>query len=213
MQKARSKDPGLILANFLQHIWVECPKCSNPALSSINDTVPTSPKRSLSCTNCGYYVGDTKSHTSISDAVSLSAWKPRCKKCGAALRHMTHLHPFRQNGRLLAQARCPVCRFTGTYPAIGSNLTARLQEGRDPDFGLPLYLTTTIGNNLFWAVNTGHLYFLEEWLTAELRERSEFGRMTMIARLPRWMKIASNRPKVLKAIVELQTKARKGRIP
>ena len=73
--------------------------------------------------------------------------------------------------------------------------------------GHPLYLTRRIGDHTLYVYNLEHPDMLEAWLGAKLRERGAEAGLTMMARLPRWMKAASARPQVLKALAELREQA------
>jgi hypothetical protein len=85
---------------------------------------------------------------------------------------------------------------TGRPPAAAS--TPRTREAR---FGLPLWLMTECcGGEVLWARNEVHLDYLEAYVAASLRDRS--GGLSM--KLPTWMKRASNRDEVLRAITRLR---------
>lgn len=45
------------------------------------------------------------------------------------------------------------------------------QDGRDPYFGMPLWLATDCGPHDLWAYNEAHLSLLESYVAANLRER------------------------------------------
>ncbi|MGW4941589.1 hypothetical protein ACWEOZ_08375 [Actinoplanes sp. NPDC004185] len=76
----------------------------------------------------------------------------------------------------------------------------------DPYFGLPLWLRTTCcGGRTLWAFNRAHLDLLEGHLAAGLRERGTAGQgMTVLARLPAWLKSARHRGEVLSALTRLR---------
>lgn len=85
-----------------------------------------------------------------------------------------------------------------------------MPDGSDYWFGLPLFLKLGVGRNLLWAHNAHHIDLLENWLKADLRERSLSPYyMTMTARLPRWMKAAGNRKPVLRALSKLRAIAKR----
>jgi hypothetical protein len=75
----------------------------------------------------------------------------------------------------------------------------------DPYFRLPLWLRATCcGGQTLWAFNEAHLALLAEYVGAGLRERNpQRPGMTMVARLPRWLKSAKNRDEVLRTIARL----------
>lgn len=56
-----------------------------------------------------------------------------------------------------------------------------------------------------WAYNVHHLDLLESYIAARLRERRAMpGSMSMLARLPVWMKSAKNRDEVLRVISRMR---------
>jgi hypothetical protein len=81
----------------------------------------------------------------------------------------------------------------------------------DPYFGLPLWLQAGFRGHLLWAYNLRHLDLLEGYVAARLRERHELplttGSMTMITRLPVWIKAAKNRDEFLRTIGRMRASA------
>lgn len=75
-------------------------------------------------------------------------------------------------------------------------------------FGYPLWLQTACCGNTLWAYNEPHLRFLEEFVSADLREREPRLRdshsLTYAARLPRWMQVAANRDDALRGLARLR---------
>ena len=78
----------------------------------------------------------------------------------------------------------------------------------DPNFHLPVWLTTNCCNNTLWAYNYEHLEFLRAHVDAKLRERNldDMQNRSLGSRLPRWMTSKKNREAVLKAIEQLKNK-------
>ena len=82
----------------------------------------------------------------------------------------------------------------------------------DPVFGLPLWLQRSCcGGKLLWAYNLEHLSFVESFVAATIRQRSDavragdgYRRMSMIARLPAWLKSAKHRDEILKVVQHLK---------
>ncbi len=72
----------------------------------------------------------------------------------------------------------------------------------DPFYDCALWYQERIKEHVFWALNQDHLAYLERYIAADLRERSSnvYGRMTMIAKLPNFIKEAKNRGRLLKII-------------
>lgn len=75
----------------------------------------------------------------------------------------------------------------------------------DPYFRLPLWLAADFRGRQFWAYNLAHLDLLENYIGAGLRERGAVpGRMSLVARLPAWVKSAKHRDELLRAIRRLR---------
>lgn len=78
----------------------------------------------------------------------------------------------------------------------------------DPFFGYPLLLQFLVGGEILWAYNEQHLTHLQDYISADIRERKIHGKWSMVTRLPTWMKLAKNRPKVLRGLRKLETRLR-----
>lgn len=103
-----------------------------------------------------------------------------CKRCG----HAAAIHPF------------------GMGEWVGGPTDGR--------FGLPLFLSATVRGNDLWVYNLGHLDALAAWIGAPLRGRAPLGEgyrnKTMMSRLPLWMKRATMRPHIVRALADLRRK-------
>ncbi|GGM79811.1 hypothetical protein GCM10011609_14510 [Lentzea pudingi] len=97
---------------------------------------------------------------------------------------------------------CPTCAHTRPYNRVWCwDATSYV-----PD----LWLTTPCADHTLWALNTAHLDVLESYVSATLREDpdpSSVRRMTILAKLPAWLKSAKHRDEVLRAIRRLRTRA------
>ncbi|WHT16161.1 hypothetical protein N8J89_23835 [Crossiella sp. CA-258035] len=98
-------------------------------------------------------------------------------------------------------------------------------EPVDPYFRLPLWLQANCGGKVLWAYNAEHLDFLEALVAARIRERwAIFGTvsaegtpgaycyandtasaMSLMSRLPGWLKLTKNREQVLHVIRRLRS--------
>jgi hypothetical protein len=108
-------------------------------------------------------------------------------------------------GKLHAKLRCPGCHHSQWYPA---SFAEGLTLGADHAFGFPLFLGINIGSDRLWAFNMQHVELLEDYLRGRLRERAITSyKMTMLARLPSWMKRASRRERVLDGLARLRAMA------
>ena len=68
---------------------------------------------------------------------------------------------------------------------------------RDCIFGLPYFFQENVRENLFWARNTLHMKLIEDYVSSELRERKG---MSLVAKLPSFIKSKKNRDAILKII-------------
>lgn len=77
----------------------------------------------------------------------------------------------------------------------------------DPFFQAPLFLQLDTRLGIVFAYNEAQLEWLEQFIKADLRERTHLdghANSSMAPRLPRWMKLAKNRDEVLQAIRRLR---------
>ncbi|MGW6704081.1 hypothetical protein ACWGDE_04185 [Streptomyces sp. NPDC054956] len=83
----------------------------------------------------------------------------------------------------------------------------------DPYFQLPLWLAADCcGGQQLWAYNLAHLDLLESYIGAGLRERAAIpGSMSLVERLPAWVKSAKHRSEVLRTIRRLRASVPQGR--
>lgn len=105
---------------------------------------------------------------------------------------------------------CTHCGLVRLAPAP----TIQMHRGaRDPCFGLPLWLSIATRHGDLFAYNQNHLDALKAYVGATLRERhtltpTMLRNATLQSRLPRWIKSASHRDEILKALDRLEAKAR-----
>ncbi|MDG6110362.1 hypothetical protein Daura_19350 [Dactylosporangium aurantiacum] len=77
----------------------------------------------------------------------------------------------------------------------------------DPFFRLPLWLSARCcGGRVLWAFNDAHLTLLEGYVAAKSRERGPRPGLTLVARLPGWLKQAKHRDELLRVITRLRAK-------
>ncbi|TVT31497.1 hypothetical protein FNH05_28275 [Amycolatopsis rhizosphaerae] len=140
----------------------------------------------------------------------------RCPRCDACAK-VVHL-PRHGQGSGLRRLVCTACGYTSDKHLAGrwvlpSVLSRPERRGtvRDPIFRLPLWLQTDCRGHVLWAYNQRHLDYLEAFVSARLRLRSQpdpdtgwHRRMTMTAKLPKWLKAAKNREAVLHRIARLR---------
>jgi len=97
---------------------------------------------------------------------------------------------------------CQNCAYWAVRPD-GSSVWG---QPVDPFFRVPLLLQAACcGGHTLWAFNETHLDLLEGYVAARLRERRAHpASMSVLARLPAWMKSAKHREDVLRAIRRLR---------
>ncbi|WP_328676113.1 hypothetical protein OG226_08490 [Streptomyces sp. NBC_01261] len=104
-------------------------------------------------------------------------------------------HP---HSRLVCRS-CGLCR-DGSRP----DRFSRYPAGSRP----ALWLRTSTGHGELWAYNLQHLDLIRRFVAADLRERAPWydtgQKMTLVARLPVWMKSAKNRAELLRAVDRLR---------
>lgn len=83
------------------------------------------------------------------------------------------------------------------------------QPATDPYFGTPLRLQRETRHGWLWAYNLDHLDLLQHFVQASLRERAPWydtrQKMTLVARLPPWIKRARNRDEILRAVTRIRS--------
>jgi hypothetical protein len=81
---------------------------------------------------------------------------------------------------------------------------------RSRDGSLSLWLQTPCCGHILWAFNYAHLSYLESYVEAEQRDRTQttygWSNSSLASRLPKWMIASKNRDDVLKAIKKLRDK-------
>ncbi|MEU5710726.1 hypothetical protein [Streptomyces flaveolus] len=117
--------------------------------------------------------------------------------------------------RWIFAPRCLVCRSCG-LSRTWAGRSVVLDSGsagpaRDPYFRARLWLQRETRQGRVGAYDLRHLDLIRRYVAAALRERAPWhdtGRkMTLVARLPSWMKSAKNRDEVLRAIDRLRAAA------
>lgn len=193
------RDPGLFLWTLTKRIWVDCPSCSKPALVQREGYNAAR----LSCLACGH-AWATQAPRLPGKATSPQSL--RCFRCGSALPKFQSRASRSHAGTYSRTLRCQGCGAQARYELDAAE--PNMRDGVDPWFGLPVFLRTRVGTHELWALNPEHLDHLEHYLGANLRKRSLHPHhMTMMARLPHWMKSAGSRIQIARALSALRRKA------
>jgi len=127
-----------------------------------------------------------------------------CDKCGkcATLRKFT----FPRTKKAIEHRGECVCLHCGHQWSIRVDV-AFFTAG-------PLWLKTTVHQNVLWVLNREHLDFLEQFIEADLREERMPERSTrrLSSALPPWMLAAKNRDDVVRALKKLRKKLEATRV-
>lgn len=106
---------------------------------------------------------------------------------------------------------CPGCAHMDAWEAPRSTthpngrLVPEFSGPHDPYFGLPLWLSIDCRGQVLWAYNVEHLDLLEAYVSGRLRERGQYlGSMSLVERLPAWIKEGKHRADVLRGIGRLR---------
>ncbi|GLQ32006.1 hypothetical protein [Litoribrevibacter albus] len=110
------------------------------------------------------------------------------------------------------KATCFQCGFNELKKANHKQFNWYSDNPTDGVFGFDLWLRTECNGNSLWAFNKEHLNFLNDYVSAHLRERSKdekwgWSNSSLASRLPKWIKSAKNRESILKSITVLKSKA------
>lgn len=132
----------------------------------------------------------------------------RCPGCAKAARVLPAPEASDPEGRILFTPRRLVCRGCGLSRMWSSRRVVishgTTEPATDPYFGMPLWLQVETRHGWLWAYNLEHLDLIRRFVQAPLRERAPWydtGRkMTLLARLPAWIKRAKNRDEILRAV-------------
>ncbi|MFE7168382.1 hypothetical protein [Streptomyces sp. NPDC057616] len=136
----------------------------------------------------------------------------RCSGCAKAAHVVPAPEDPHAEGHPLFRPRRLVCRGCG-LSQVWSGRSVTFSRGTchpatDPYFGRPLWLQVETRHGWLWAYNLEHLGLIRRFVQASLRERAPWydtgQKMTLVARLPVWIKRAKNRDEVLRAVSRIQ---------
>lgn len=100
---------------------------------------------------------------------------------------------------------CRTCGHVRNWPDDAADTTTCWGGQADPYFRQPLWLRADCcGGQTLWAFNQRHLDILEGYVGARLRERGTYSGMTLLAKLPAWLKSAKHRTEILRTIARLR---------
>ncbi|MGQ0841287.1 TFIIB-type zinc ribbon-containing protein [Actinokineospora sp.] len=147
----------------------------------------------------------------LSDADEVLVHCPRCDACAKVVARPAD-PPSRSGFFGRRRLSCAACGHV-TDEVAGERKSRYGHEWvgtvRDPYFQCRLWLQADCCGQVLWAFNLRHLDYLRSYVAADLRERSHprtgwHRRMTMVAKLPAWLKSAKNRSEVLRGLDRLR---------
>lgn len=103
----------------------------------------------------------------------------------------------------------PATRMWSSDPDLYEKGVISIGSSVDWCFHLPLWLKTQCCGHELWAYNYEHLDWIENYVGAKLRERTQdeqtgWRNQSLASRLPKWIKDSKNREDILKAITKLR---------
>jgi hypothetical protein len=191
----RFQDQNRLTFSFANRVLVSCPQCQHRAeVVTRMDTHQST----LQCVNC--HCQRTSSHRQW--RLNLNVY---CNHCSDRISIHNRVVTTRKQA---IRIRCQACgHIQSHHPTYSETIGfGGKAPGSDPFFGLDLWLQMRFRQYLFWAYNYEHLLYLEAYITAKLRERHDRRYMTLVERLPDWMKSRKNREDLLKLIHRLKEK-------
>lgn len=199
MEPKRFVDDGVYFVDFLDDVLVACPRCGAAA----HVITPQPYWRSLPRFTCAACTLVIEGRHSRWFGPLTGLVRGRCGGCG---RQVTKTVKGTPTPAEFSNVTCPGCAAV-THLAV-SWLYETRGAALEPSFGLDLVLQTPCAGELLWAYNTRHLDFLADFVGAAHRDHTHIRNGSLPSRLPRWMKLATNRATVLKSIDSLRERAK-----
>ncbi|MEO8533582.1 MAG: hypothetical protein ABI441_07525 [Flavobacterium sp.] len=200
----RFQDENKFLGSFANEILVECPKCDSRSAIKRERQIQAECKCGscysystvFECKHCFY-----KLEEPVYQYIAYG--NPYCNHCFEKYEFKSQLLKDKP-GKY--RAKCTHCNFQEEWkPKIKKVIqSTKVQDGLITDewYNFPLWFQKEVSGNVFWAYNQEHISYLEKYIKASLRERnSKINFSTsLVTRLPKFVKEAKNREKLLKII-------------
>lgn len=169
--------------------WVVCPNCQKNAV--IHNTGDFFPNHAiLKCNHCGL----------VKNSGDLSLFnlvvKLNCPFCGDSIEVKQQNVKEKQS---FFPVKCKKCNHSLLVQPKYKSVSEKKANGLmcDNTFGLPYFFQESVRGNLFWARNDRHLLEMENYIASDLRPRKG---MSMVAKLPTFIKIKKNKEIVLRIL-------------
>ncbi len=201
MEPKRFTSPIKYLDWISEIINVVCPSCSKNAVikeKRIRENGiyywRSNKEYSYECKNCYTVIEHSKIHK--------YELKLNCPNCG---KNIMFKHQWTKKEMTEISISCKLCSETIKAKPKTVEINAFWYKNNMVEF--KYWYQLRFKDNLLWAVNKEHIEFLEDYVSADLRERypKRYG-MMLAERLPKFIKNKKNRESLLKALKKLKEK-------
>lgn len=189
----RIQEKNVKVAAYSDFILVECPKCKCKAEVLNSDEH----RRKVHCQYCGFIKTE---HDNYWNGTYM-LYTPRCPICGNRDFYKKSNVKLKSTKEVIKSITCQQCQKTSK---VKLDLIKETSIPTDPYFGLKLWLQKSINSDTLWFYNYLHLQDIKEYIQAELREKIPNNKRTMFSKLPKWMKLSSQREKIIESIEQLE---------
>jgi hypothetical protein len=194
----RFQDENKWSGDFADSIDVKCPKCQAKAVvkRAFESKWFYSDTRILECKHCYF----SQKGEMVKYKVTVDTY---CCTNEDKIRYESQILNKKPE---MINLKCPICKEHKDFKPKIEEITYRFNSDenrqRESYFNCELWYQRPIDLAIFWAYNRAHINYLELYIRADLRERSNEGSFnkTLISRLPQFVKSAKNREKLLKII-------------
>ncbi|MBF7090105.1 hypothetical protein IUY40_00930 [Flavobacterium sp. ALJ2] len=196
----RFQDENRFLGNFTNEILVKCPKCDSKSAVKRENKIGCECGRCYSavfeCKHCFYKLKEPVYRY-------IAYGKAHCNHCFEKYEYESQLLKEKPEKY---KAKCPHCNFQEEWKPKTKEVlqNSKVNDGLVTDtwYNLPLWFQKEVDGELFWAYNQEHIDYLERYIGADLRERNSKINYSssLVSRLPKFVKEAKNREKLLKII-------------
>lgn len=190
----RYQSDPIRLYDLMDSFSVHCPKCDDNAVVTLPIQFDYKNAK-LKCPSCHY----------SEKATDLVRYKPAGKaKCYQCLEFLDL--SIIDGYKTIPSYVNITCKYCKTINKVGENWESYIEKYQesgivDPAFGLSLWYQDSVKGNAIWAYNLRHLTEIKNYVRSTLRERTtDRFKMTMVEKLPDFIKSAKNRDEVLKSI-------------
>ena len=187
------------LYDFMTHFDVHCPKCNEKAVVRVPSFFDFKNAK-LTCKACHF------SENIAQRKRFIITGKAKCTQCLEWLN--LEMEPMMKIPKYL-NVKCTACNKINIVSENWTEIMLKYNDVGilDPAFGLPLWYVDSVKGKELWAYNLEHLQEIKAYVGAKLRERStQSFKMTMVEKLPDFIKDAKNRSEVVKCLERMESK-------